>query len=863
MNTHTWIIALTSALALTACATQDSLPSLKDGKAPTNLSELWGDYDPCKEPLDTQVVREWKEGDNTYRTVIFTIGTFKGKVARLAAFYAFPKSDKKLPAILQIHGGGQNASVESVKHSVENGYVGLSINWGGNDLERMEKGDPNTDWGALDATQKHNDHYSGGKPDPKTLDDVESPRNNNWFLLVLAARRGLTFLEQQPEVDPKRLGVTGHSMGGKITVDVAGIDKRVKAAVPSCGGSGGASGKLSGMPGSGVTSDKPSVFDVTIDDRAYIPGVTCPILFMSPSNDFAGPFDNMTENWKKIGSKTVAYTVAPHLNHRGLAETGICGILWFDQHLKGIFSFPKTPELAVTLNTANNIPCATLIPDRPDEVIKVDLYYSVDPHCLTRFWRDAEAKKRGDTWIAACPLLSADQPLYVYANVSYALKTERVEHRGGKAPSAFMISSKEAVIYPEELTSARVKATDKPSRMIDDFSRGWQDWFRLEWGNPHVWVATTRKLKDPKWRGPAGAKLVFEVKCPKDNVICVVADLNGWGAFPGKPGGSYEFRKPLTGSPEWQTVSIGLDDMVSTKKDSPGKLTTWETVTELSIRRAKSYLQDGQEIDFGVDRTGWSAPREFRNLRWEGGVYGAEAIAPVALTDAAPKDLNETIQKEIKKSIELEKADQKAAPAATTPAPDGTAIPSPWQTQDIGNSPVTRKASFKDGAFVISGSGKERISRTADSFHFVYQKWSGDGTITVKLTDIQDKAVVHFDTYGVMFRESLEKDSTMFTMAHCSYSSNVLIRKETSGYAPDHVKDGTNQKPPLWLRIARKGSTFTGSYSLDGATWTVQQSETLNLPQELYVGMCVSSESDEVASTATFENVTVTRDEAK
>jgi regulation of enolase protein 1 (concanavalin A-like superfamily) len=863
MNKHAWIIALTSALALTACATQDSLPSLKDGKAPTNLSELWGDYDPCKEPLDTQVVREWKEGDNTYRTVIFTIGTFKGKVARLAAFYAFPKSDKKLPAILQIHGGGQNASVESVKHSVENGYVGLSINWGGNDLERMEKGDPNTDWGALDATQKHNDHYSGGKPDPKTLDDVESPRNNNWFLLVLAARRGLTFLEQQPEVDPKRLGVTGHSMGGKITVDVAGIDKRVKAAVPSCGGSGGASGKLSGMPGSGVTSDKPSVFDVTIDDRAYIPGVTCPILFMSPSNDFAGPFDNMTENWKKIGSKTVAYTVAPHLNHRGLAETGICGILWFDQHLKGIFSFPKTPELAVTLNTANNIPCATLIPDRPDEVIKVDLYYSVDPHCLTRFWRDAEAKKRGDTWIAACSLLSADQPLYVYANVSYALKTERVEHRGGKAPSAFMISSKEAVIYPEELKSARVKATDKPSRMIDDFSRGWQDWFRLEWGNPHVWVATTRKLKDPKWRGPAGAKLVFEVKCPKDNVICVVADLNGWGSFPGKPGGSYEFRKPLTGSPEWQTVSIGLDDMVSTKKDSPGKLTTWETVTELSIRRAKSYLQDGQEIDFGVDRTGWSAPREFRNLRWEGGVYGAETIAPVALTDAAPKDLNETIQKEIKKSIELEKADQKAAPAATTPAQDGTAIPSPWQTQDIGNSPVTRKASFKDGAFVISGSGKERISRTADSFHFVYQKWSGDGTITVKLTDIQDKAVVHFDTYGVMFRESLEKDSTMFTMAHCSYSSNVLIRKETSGYAPDYVKDGTNQKPPLWLRIARKGSTFTGSYSLDGATWTVQQSETLNLPQELYVGMCVSSESDEVASTATFENVTVTRDEAK
>jgi hypothetical protein len=75
-------------------------------------------------------------------------------------------------------------------------------------------------------------------------------------------------------------------------------------------------------------------------------------------------------------------------------------------------------------------------------------------------------------------------------------------------------------------------------------------------------------------------------------------------------------------------------------------------VTELSIRRSKAYLKDGEEVNFGIDTKAWNAPREFRNLRWEGGVYGTQAIAPVTLTDAAPKDLNETIQKEIKKSIE-------------------------------------------------------------------------------------------------------------------------------------------------------------------------------------------------------------------
>ena len=54
----------------------------------------------------------------------------------------------------------------------------------------------------------------------------------------MAARRAITFLEQQPEVDPKRIGAHGNSMGGKLTTDLAGIDKRIKAAVPSCGGSG-------------------------------------------------------------------------------------------------------------------------------------------------------------------------------------------------------------------------------------------------------------------------------------------------------------------------------------------------------------------------------------------------------------------------------------------------------------------------------------------------------------------------------------------------------------------------------------------------------------------------------------------------
>ena len=52
------------------------------------------------------------------------------------------------------------------------------------------------------------------------------------------AVRALDVLETLPEVDPKRLGAVGHSLGGKETLYLAAFDERVRAAVSSEGGIG-------------------------------------------------------------------------------------------------------------------------------------------------------------------------------------------------------------------------------------------------------------------------------------------------------------------------------------------------------------------------------------------------------------------------------------------------------------------------------------------------------------------------------------------------------------------------------------------------------------------------------------------------
>ena len=177
------------------------------------------------------------------------------------------------------------------------------------------------------------------------------------------------------------------------------------------------------MPGSGMRSDESALHHNTIDDCAYIPRIRCPILYLSPTNDFAGPLDNMAENWRQIGSKDVHYADFAALQPSTLRRVQRpASTSCFEHYLKGGAPLPGTPVLTVKLDSPDGVPMATVTPDRAAEVTRVSIYYSVDPHVLTRFWRDAQAKREGEAWVARCPIMSAEEPLYVIASVYYPLK---------------------------------------------------------------------------------------------------------------------------------------------------------------------------------------------------------------------------------------------------------------------------------------------------------------------------------------------------------------------------------------------------------------------------------------------------------
>lgn len=600
----------------------DSLPPIKDGKVPQNLTELWGDYDPRKEALEVETTREWEKDGIVCRVLRYKVGEFKGQAVRVAAFFAAPKGGAGLPGLLHIHGGGQSASLATVVTDAKHGYASLSLNWGGNKMT-LEDGSiyagPGTDWGALDAThppqRNAKNHFVDGlTPDAFTLDAVESPRNDNWFLVTLAARRGLTLLEQRPEANPARLGAYGHSMGGRLTVHLTGIDPRVKVAAPSCGGSGDLTATLDEMPGGARSQAKPLELACT-SENPYLARIKVPILWISPTNDFHGKMDNMAWNWRNLPDHLLRLSISPHLNHRHDDESSLAQHMWFEHHLVGRGGLvPTQPAIRIV---AGRLPQVLVTPDPLKACVGVDIYVSQDPHAVTRFWERAKVRRQGADYVAYVPLKDANAPLFAFANVAYDTpeEYERIATVPGVGhATTYRFSTREAWMTSAELRAHGAHASLQPEPLISTDILGRGDGYLLNRGHASLWSLHTRKVKDPQWRGPAGAALKFRIAASGDDVLAVKVTLNDWGAF--GPGKKTEFAALVPVKPQegWSDAKVGLGDFVGIN-GTTGPLKDWSTVTELSFTPVIPAELKSQGQSTGK---GWAkvAQGDVRNLEW-------------------------------------------------------------------------------------------------------------------------------------------------------------------------------------------------------------------------------------------------------
>mgnify|MGYP001166747245 CR=1 FL=1 len=600
----------------------DTLPALKGSVAPTSLEDMWIGFDPKAEPLDVEILKEWEEDGVKLKVLRYRIGVFKGQKAMMAAVYGYPKNGKSLPGLVQIHGGGQYADYRAPLSNAKRGYASISISWAGrifapgytvrpNDVNLFWEGNRDhpsykltTDWGALDGyhapSRNGKDAFREIPVADWTLDPIESPRNSSWFLAALGARRALTFLEQQPQVNGSMLGVYGHSMGGKLTVLTAGSDNRVKASAPSCGG----------------ISDRYSKNPLhlnTVSDPPSLKNLKCPIIFLSPSNDFHGRINDLKTAVQEIKSKDWRVTCSPHGNHQDTAPYEVATQLWFDQHLKGTYSMPKTPTLEVSLPEGKS-PLARISVDETREVDSLDIFYTQHgkgvgekldlENTKHRFWHHAPVSMHDGQLEASLQIYSVDKPLWVYANASYKIgnSVSAVGYYYSEySTKSFTLSSLMETVAAAELHDAGSATSLKKSLVIEDFKGAWKkEWFSY---NPDKWGIKTNKLYSQAWSPPLKGKLCLGVRSQSENKLTIGLDR-------------FATELALSGGDAWQEFELTVDDF---KDVELTPLKSWRGVKQLRLDHSENLRPPRNSkmkpLRLGAEWQG-NAP-EFRNLRWE------------------------------------------------------------------------------------------------------------------------------------------------------------------------------------------------------------------------------------------------------
>jgi len=574
-----FIVLVFAVINLSAETLKDSLPPIKDN-LPQNMEQLWAGWNPNSEPLNVQVCKEWRQDGVVCQVIRYQVGIFKGVPAMMAGVYAYPENAKNVPGLVQVHGGGQFAQVNEALIPAKRGYACISLNWGGKKIAVPDYEGPDTDWGGVNGAQIGPNQYDENK---------DSPRNNKWFLRVMAARRALTFLQQRPEVDPACLGMFGHSMGGQLTLFTAAVDKRIKAAAPSCG--------------AGVREnwDPDDLQDRTLGLAVSAKALTCAVIFLNPLNDINGTVDDVERTVRMMPAKEYRYTRQPHMNHRSTGTYLVPRALWFDEHLKGTFKVPETPETTLVLTRENGVPLFRVNPDQSKPIKAIDIFYSRGEKPAERFWIHAKAKREGGWWEADCPVLDLNMPLRVVANVHYALD-KPIEVPGfyhqDITSEEYVISSKMDVVTPEDLKAAGIGATDKRSNIIDDFSESMMNWYTLTKSDKQ-WSHHSRILSDPKFQAPPMSKLVLEVKSQKSNKLVISI-------------GSYSAEVELKGGGDWQEVSIYPTEMHHEKLGAT--FLEWPKHGELVISTEGKWNWQEASKQLGGDWRG-SHP-DFHMLRW-------------------------------------------------------------------------------------------------------------------------------------------------------------------------------------------------------------------------------------------------------
>ena len=188
-------------------------------------------------------------------------------------------------------------------------------------------------------------------------------------------------------------------------------------------------------------------------------------------------------------------------------------------------------------------------------------------------------------------------------------------------------------------------------------------------------------------------------------------------------------------------------------------------------------------------------------------------------------------------------------------------LPGFWSTTDIGSVPIGNDYSFdpcatptpETGEFMVSGSGNNTSSPTADNVAFASQTLCGNGSITAKIEYVEPNGYG-----GLMIRESFDPGSKQVSV----FSNMTNSLRHESRAVTNGMKTVNNfMKPaPIWLKLERTGDWIFAYYSSDGVSFQYVHGSYISMTECVEIGLASFTYLPATQTDAIFSNVSTTGD---
>jgi hypothetical protein len=182
-------------------------------------------------------------------------------------------------------------------------------------------------------------------------------------------------------------------------------------------------------------------------------------------------------------------------------------------------------------------------------------------------------------------------------------------------------------------------------------------------------------------------------------------------------------------------------------------------------------------------------------------------------------------------------------------------LPSGWTDLDIGSPSIAGSGSYSGTTYTVKGSGAD-IWGTSDQFNYAYT--ADNNTNTTIIAEVATQTNTNaWAKSGVMIRDTTAAGATYVGVYITPGEGASMQYRSTTGASAINGPNTTGLVAPYWVRLVRSGSTFTGSISPDGYTWTTMGTATITIGTSSLQGLAVSSHDNTQLNTSTFTNVSV------